>query len=563
MRLSGVLSVATVLNVVSSGHNELSDFFGAAMSAFSLRRPIHIVTDADECWPPHAPNNSDYLQCIVYYKRGVEQEVVNQLEASTGLYDTLLFIGVKFDQLLEHIDKATDILHSGVVTLVDKNQAVNISLRLDTNILQYQRISNSEYSISEEYAIKHGVVNLTQTLGKWTPQNGLRLFLSPVRWVRRADLRGVRLQDTIMADKITCEIKYDEDGNIVRTGGLTQDVFNALQARLNFTAEQSIPPDFTWGSLGADGVTWNGQIGLLAKRGADIASSGLSQTFERGIVTGFSIPLLDFKITLIAPVSKETAINFWVYLDIFTIGSWACILAVLLATIVAFWIMLQRYSNTISLRILFLTSSIATYLLFSHYATDLTARMTSGPPRSSIKSFDDLMRGGPFLQVITFPNSAESSLLEFARDGASMKAYWNAYMAGKKNAFLATTEAAVEHILNNPGTLFFGPHTIAAGDPRLVALDLSDSVRVGAGFTYPPDSEFRAMFDFHLLKLIQSGVVHNMQVKYFTPPPLTIGVQEAESVGYDNMLFIFILLAFGIGVSFVMLSYEHCGNRSG
>ncbi len=67
-----------------------------------------------------------------------------------------------------------------------------------------------------------------------------------MRWVRRADLRGVRILDTIMADKITCEIYYDGSGNIVGTGGLTQDIFKVLQARLNFSAEQFTPPDLKY-----------------------------------------------------------------------------------------------------------------------------------------------------------------------------------------------------------------------------------------------------------------------------------------------------------------------------
>ncbi len=341
-----------------------------------------------------------------------------------------------------------------------------------------------------------------------------------------------------------------------------------------------------WGSLLADGVTWNGQIGILSKFGADIASSGLSQTYERSAVAEFGLPLLEFKNTLIAPVSKETALNYWVYMDIFTKASGAVILAALLATAAGVWLAFRRLNARFGLfnglevavyhllqlaesgisgsgfasRILLLSSGVTTFLLFCHYTADLTARMTSGPPSSSIRSFDDLMRGdGPFLQVVTFPDSAESGHLEFARDGTSMKAYWDTFMAGRKSAFVETTPEAIAHILSTPSTLFFGPHTVAAGDPRLVALDLSDSVRVGAGFTYPQDSEFRSMFDFHLMKLIQSGVVHNVHTKWFVLPPLQIGMQEAVSLGYDNMLFTFIVLAVGIGLAVVALVFEQCG----
>ncbi len=131
------------------------------MSAFSLRRPVFFVTGLDDCWP-HV-HSSEYLHCIVY-EQGKEESVVSLLNDCRGLYDALIFIGNRFDGLLKMIDNATDIFHSGVVSLVDQKQPVNISLRLDTNVLQYRRLSNNEYSIAEQYGIKAGTMTVEQTL---------------------------------------------------------------------------------------------------------------------------------------------------------------------------------------------------------------------------------------------------------------------------------------------------------------------------------------------------------------------------------------------------------------
>ena len=44
-------------------------------------------------------------------------------------------------------------------------------------------------------------------------------------------------------------------------------------------------------------------------------------------------------------------------------------------------------------RILFFFGGIVLFVLFAHYEANLTASMTSGPGRSTIKSFDDVIKG--------------------------------------------------------------------------------------------------------------------------------------------------------------------------
>ena len=40
-------------------------------------------------------------------------------------------------------------------------------------------------------------------------------------------------------------------------------------------------------------------------------------------------------------------------------------------------------------RILFFLTGVGTYVIFAYYTADLTARMTSGPGKSAVKSFND------------------------------------------------------------------------------------------------------------------------------------------------------------------------------
>lgn len=53
------------------------------------------------------------------------------------------------------------------------------------------------------------------------------------------------------------------------------------------------------------------------------------------------------------------------------------------------------------------------------------------------------------------------------------------------------------------------------------------------------------MFDFHLLKMKESGVVDKLMTRYKPDPPQTIGTPEAVRLGYDNLIFPALVLSFG------------------
>ena len=54
------------------------------------------------------------------------------------------------------------------------------------------------------------------------------------------------------------------------------------------------------------------------------------------------------------------------------------------------------------------------------------------------------------------------------------------------------------------------------------------------------------MFDFHLLKMKESGVVDKILTRYYPDPPQTFGVTDANPLGYDNLIFPALVLSFGM-----------------
>ncbi len=160
-------------------------------------------------------------------------------------------------------------------------------------------------------------------------------------------------------------------------------------------------------------------VGMVMDGKADMCVAPLTQTFARDEVIDFTIPLQREITTLLSPVSKGQATNFWVYMEIFPFLNWfVCVLAVLvlsgclwaisfagmdafhdsrdperftflngLAVNLLFLIQMgySVVAFSLSSRILLFASGLMAYLVFSYYTCDLTARMTSGPPDIPIR----------------------------------------------------------------------------------------------------------------------------------------------------------------------------------
>ena len=120
------------------------------------------------------------------------------------------------------------------------------------------------------------------------------------------------------------ELDYDQSGTMILGGkGFFLDVLNILEERLNFTAKLIPSVDGYWGSKNMNG-TWNGLVGMLIKKQADIAFA-LCITEERSRVITGSMPLAAQDMTLISARTMAPQTNAWIYLQIFPEYAWYAI----------------------------------------------------------------------------------------------------------------------------------------------------------------------------------------------------------------------------------------------
>jgi hypothetical protein len=336
--------------------------------------------------------------------------------------------------------------------------------------------------------------------------------------------------------------------------------------------------DGKWGGINKNKKSWNGLVGMLINKELDVSTAGLSQFKERNEVVDFSIPLIADKSTLNIPVTTSQATRIWVYLEIFPVETWSVCTAMLLGIALGFIVINGSGENvlhsssdpesfsflngvalsilmlmqldygvvirTLSAKILFLLSGLSTYLIFTYYTSDLTARMTSGPQAVTISSFQDVIDRG--YKVLVLEDTSYHLFLKTAKkDSAMYKVYYNT-MHGNPDAFAGSPSDSLEIPLTREKTLLFDTALVMLIDPRYEALKITDGINGQAAWAFQMNSEFTEYFNFHLFKLEESGVMYKLNRNWTYAPKEVFWVDDAISLGYDNTLFPYLILLGGI-----------------
>ena len=267
-----------------------------------------------------------------------------------------------------------------------------------------------------------------QMIGEWTNSSGLVVH-DPKMWSRRADLRGAEVRaTTINYPLMATNFSYDHHGNLIGGKGFLFDILHLLEGDLNFTSSLSLAVDGKFGGKNSNG-TWDGMVGMLLRDETDVVVASLTQTSRRYEVIDFTIPLFPkAQCTLLSPRTSGTVTNLTLYVKRFSVMTWAVISIMTLTLAIGFYIlsesginkfhslsdseafgplqsvglttmiMLQlSYNvsiNSTSAKILLISCSIFAYIIFTFFACDLIAGMTTGPKEVPIKSFQDVLDRG-------------------------------------------------------------------------------------------------------------------------------------------------------------------------
>ena len=111
-------------------------------------------------------------------------------------------------------------------------------------------------------------------------------------------------------------------------------------------------------------------------------------------------------------------------------------------------------------------------------------------------------------------------MIQHAKEGTSKRKYYETKMKSDPFALFSSVKEMIKYMLSEPKVLMWTQANV--GDKRMKPLNIMDSVRSPGAFAYPKGSEFRRMFDFHLLKMKQSGVADKIALKYMPDPPQVV-----------------------------------------
>ena len=466
-----------------------------------------------------------------------------------------------------------------------------IKLRLDSNIIFYVEQNTTQYQLIDIFAVKGGPLRSLR-LGSWTRGEGMALEGSINRWDRRNDLTGATFVNSARNNDHYAVFRRNKDGKILYSWGMLQYMLGIVVVeKLNMTVKHIEIPDGRW--LMFDNGSWTGGIGVLQRREADIVSVFMGIDSHRCSVIDCSVSTLNDPITLISAIPKSSTFNMWVYVHVFGVTQWiiffallvACVLMMILANTwrkgsseqsklrMALEVIATAYLFTIQLgehvhsaytgtRLLILTTSMLTLLMFIHYTTDITAEMTSGTPTIPIRTFEDVIHHD---YKVIVPREYYGRILAAAKVGTAKYEVYKKYIEKGQEE----NNNVVKRVIAEPKTLFYGSSSsIVPGRltteaekalyDQVVALKMDDSVDVMAAYGLQKDSEFLDLLNHYILKEIEHGIISRTKRRYSMALYVKeqFGMAEPRPLGYENVIFAFACLGAGVVAAMLIAVVE-------
>ncbi len=354
------------------------------------------------------------------------------------------------------------------------------------------------------------------------------------------------------------------------------------------------PPDGKWGgsTSGPNGsVTWNGMVAQLIQKQADICGASLTITLERSKVIDYGIGLFEdsqsiYTINHHVSGGSSRDINLMVYLTVFNNLAWLGILvmAILLALHFAL-INYFKYSpdqdktfltsflsglycvfldlinrgqsfqkaDGLATKSFVLISSIVTYFLLAFYAGDLTAAMTAGAKSDMITSLQELIDRGYTLSITE----------ETAQHDYFKQAEPNSIRQKVNSTILNVVKSGHQFFETKPNkNVWFGPEYFRLNDPEFTFVhNFEEKMKGQLAFAFQRDSEIRQLFDYYVIKFKQSGLMEELQDKWFydnKPSDMSSRFFQEDPIhlGFENLFFPMLIMLVGTKACLLLLLFE-------
>ncbi|XP_041351058.1 glutamate receptor ionotropic, kainate 4-like [Gigantopelta aegis] len=383
--------------------------------------------------------------------------------------------------------------------------------------------------------------------------------------------------------------------NATEYSGFSIDLLKALARRLNFTYEFVEPTHGTWGVL--DNGSWNGLVGMMERREADLALADLSININRSKVMDYLLPPIYYdKIDIVYKEENSIPSTWMTFLRPF---SPIVFMSIAVSTVgffvlysAAMVVIRNKYTcrkepRTVTDVVWFTISSlfkqgttiispsthgirilVSAWLLFSlvvitEYTGHLTAAFTVLPEPKLFKSLRQIL-DHPQYKIGMVKGAITSMLLENSNN-PEYREVWSYIVENRKRYPEIFSESEETHLKKVKG----GNYALIDYDStlRMFMIENCGLQRLGISLEWQPvslgvplNSTLKVDLERVMRRLEASGIfnywwyVHMSQLKHITCPSRQRSV--SSSITLDDIKSGFVLLGAGIGAAVLSLAAE-------
>ncbi|XP_073765449.1 glutamate receptor ionotropic, delta-2 isoform X6 [Danio rerio] len=441
---------------------------------------------------------------------------------------------------------------------------------------------------------------LFMKLATWDPIHGLNGTLTDRKLEN--NMRGVVLRVVTVLEEPFVMVSENVLGKPKKYQGFSIDVLDALANYLGFKYEIYVAPDHKYGSQQADG-TWNGLIGELVFKRADVGLSALTITPERESVVDFTTRYMDYSVGVLLRKAERT-VDMFACLAPFDLSLWACIAGtvLLVGTLVyllnwlnpprlpmgsvssttlynSMWFVYGSFVQqggevpytTLATRMMMGVWWLFALIVISSYTANLAAFLTISRIENSIQSLQDLAKQtdlpyGTVLDSAVYDQVRSKGMNPFERDPMYSQMWRMINRTGGAENNVEESKEGIRKVKYGRFAFVWDAAVleyVAINDEDCSLYTVSNNVADrGYGMAMQHGSPYRDIFSQRILELQQNGDMDILKLKWWprdSPCDLysPVGTRKSGSaLDIHSFAGVFFVLAAGVVLSCLIATVE-------
>lgn len=172
--------------------------------------------------------------------------------------------------------------------------------------------------------------------------------------------------------------------------------------------------------------------------------------------------------------------------------------------------------------------------------------MTTESPKLDIRSFEDIIKKG--YMVVPVNSNAYKKLAAAPKDSAMKQVAENHIIHFDHDLKDKTTRLFISGHWDDTVVLYgtYDPYSDNELEKQLIGLQIEESYNEYEGIGLQKNSEFTELFNHHIMKLYEMGVMDRLMRKHVIRHDKQYGLAEPVTLGYENLMFPFGIFILGV-----------------